>query len=60
MGQEKGADLLGGIFRLDRFHLLRALRRGVRDELVGEVYEACIARDVAKADNLLREAPGAG
>jgi len=35
---KEGADLFGGIFQLDRFHLLRALRRGLRDELATEVY----------------------
>ena len=53
---KKGAGLLGGIFQLDRFHLLRALHRGVRDDLVGEVYQACVVGDVAKADSLLRQA----
>lgn len=52
----EGADLLRGIFQLDRFHLLRALHRGVGDELAGEVYRACVAGNVAKADNLLRQA----
>ena len=53
---KEGADLFGGIFQLDRFHLLRALHRGVGHELAGKVYQACIAGDVAKADNLLRQA----
>ena len=53
---KKGASLFDGIFQLDRFHLLRALHRGIGDELVGEVYRACIAGDVARADNLLRQA----
>ena len=52
----EGADLLGGIFQLDRFHLLRALRRGVGGELAGKVYQACVVGDVAKADSLLRQA----
>lgn len=52
----EGADLLGGIFQLDRFHLLRALHRGVRGELAGKVYQACVVGDVAKADSLLRQA----
>jgi hypothetical protein len=55
---KKGADMLGGIYQLDRFHLLRALRRGLRDEQVFPVYEACIAGEVAKADGLLRQAQG--
>jgi hypothetical protein len=53
---KEGADLFGGIFQLDRFHLLRALRRGLRDELATEVYQACVTGDVARADNLLRQA----
>ena len=38
----EGADFLGGMFQLDRFHLLRALYRGLApdDSLVGEVYRA--------------------
>lgn len=51
-----GTDFLGGIFQLDRFHLLRALHRGVREDVVGEVYQACIVGNVAKADSLLRQA----
>jgi hypothetical protein len=53
---KEGAEFLGGIFQLDRFHLLRALRGGLKDELVGEVYEACIKGDVAQADSLLLKA----
>jgi hypothetical protein len=52
----EGADLFGGTFQLDRFHLLRALHRGVGDRLAGEVYQVCVAGDVAKADSLLRQA----
>jgi len=53
---KEGANHLGGIHQLDRFHLLRALRRGVRDELVNMVYQACIKGNVAEADGLLRQA----
>lgn len=55
---KEGAEMLGGIYQLDRFHLLRALRRGLRDDQVGPVYEACVVGDVAKADELLRQAQG--
>lgn len=51
-----GVDLLGGIFQLSRFHLVRALHRGVGEELAREVYQACVAGDVAKADSLLQRA----
>jgi hypothetical protein len=51
-----GVDLLGGIFQLDRFHLLRALHRGAGEELAREAYRACVAGDVAEADTLLRQA----
>lgn len=55
-----GADFLGGIFQLDRFHLLRALYRGLAPDgaLVGRIYGACISGDVDIADSLLREAQG--
>jgi len=53
---KKGADMLGGIYQLDRFHLMRALRRGLREEQVRPVYESCIVGDVGKADELLRQA----
>jgi hypothetical protein len=32
------------------------LHRGVGEELVGEVYQACVSGDMAEADNLLRQA----
>ena len=56
----EGADFLGGIFQLDRFHLLRALYRGLAPDgtLVGKVYGACISGEVDRADSLLREAQG--
>jgi len=55
---KRGADFLGGIFQLDRFHLLRALYRGLAPDegLVGKVYRACISGEVDTADSLLREA----
>ena len=49
-----GAEFLGGIYELDRFHLKRALHRGLaNDSLVTEVYQACITGDIDKADRLL-------
>lgn len=55
---KRGADFLGGVFQLDRFHLLRALYRALApdDGLVGKVYKACISGDIEAADSLLREA----
>lgn len=53
---KEGAEVLGGIYQLDRFHLLRALRRGLRDDQVGSVYDACVVGDIARADELLRQA----
>lgn len=55
---KEGAEVLGGIYQLDRFHLLRALRGGLKGEEVKAVYEACISGDVAKADVLLQQAQG--
>lgn len=55
-----GADFLGGIFQLDRFHLLRALYRGLAPDetLVGKVYGACVSGEVERADSLLRAVQG--
>jgi len=58
---KEGSDFLGGIYELDKFHLKRALHRGLAsDPLVAEVYQACIAGDVYKADRLLLEAQRRG
>jgi hypothetical protein len=53
----EGAEYLGGKFQLDRFHLLRALYRGLAPDegLVGEVYRACVHSEVDKADRILSE-----
>lgn len=51
-----GAEVLGGLFQLDRFHLLRAIYRGVGSDLSGEVYRACVTGDVNRADAILRQA----
>lgn len=51
-----GADLLGGIYQLDRFHLLRALNQTLEGNLVTEVYRACNTGDITGVDRLLAEA----
>ena len=51
---KKGVDMLGGLYELDRFHLKRALHRGLdSDSLVVEVYQACIIGEIDKVDRLL-------
>ena len=58
---KEGAELLGGIYELDKFHLKRALRRALaKDPLVAEVYQACITGQTEKADSLLAEAQQRG
>jgi len=53
---KEGAEILGGCYQLDRFHLRRALLRALKGDLVAanEVYQACITGNVALADTLLR------
>ena len=47
---KKGADIFGGLYKLDRFHLKRALHRGLaNDPLVAEIYESCIRGEIDKA-----------
>jgi hypothetical protein len=55
---KQGAEMIGGVYQLDRFHLRRALLRGLGSdfELANEVYRACTAGDVALADRLLLQA----
>lgn len=55
---KQGAELLGGAYQLDRFHLRRALLRGLGGDvnLAQAVYRACTAGDVATADRLLLQA----
>ena len=54
---KEGAEVLGGIYQLDKFHLKRALHRALaNDPLVVEVYQACITGQTEKADKLLVEA----
>ncbi len=56
---KKGADIFGGLYELDRFHLKRALHRGLaNDPLVAEIYESCISGEIYKADKLLTETQG--
>jgi len=51
---KKGADMLGGLYELDRFHLKRALHRGLAsDPLVAEIYESCIRGEIDKVNKLL-------
>lgn len=54
----EGAELLGGVFQLSRFHLSRALLRGLRGNMViaNQVYQACLAGDGELADALLFKA----
>jgi len=54
---KEGAELLGGIYELDRFHLKRALHQGLAsDPVVAEVYKSCITGEIDKVDGLLMEA----
>lgn len=56
----EGAEVLGGIFQLSRFHLRRALLRGLKGdvELANQVYQACVSGHGALADALLVKAQG--
>lgn len=51
----KGAELSGGMYQLDRFHLRRAMLRGLGNDpgLADAVYRACTSGDVGLADSLL-------
>jgi hypothetical protein len=55
---KQGVELTGGVYQLDRFHLRRALLRGLGSDLrlANEVYQACIMGDVERADRLLLRA----
>ena len=53
---KRGAELFGGLYELDRFHLKRALHRGLaNDPLVAEIYESCIRGEIDEVDRLLTE-----
>jgi hypothetical protein len=51
----EGSALLGGAYQLDRFHLRRALLRGLGGDvaLANEIYRHCVQGDHAWADALL-------
>lgn len=53
-----GADLLGGTFQLDRFHLLRSLRQvlGKQKGVINSIYQACNDGDWITVSDLLGEA----
>ena len=51
-----GAEFLGGIYELDRFHLKRALNQTLDNGAATEVYQACIRGEVDRVDRLLIEA----
>ena len=57
---KSGAELLGGRFQLDRFHLLRGLRQSLsrRRELVHPVYQACNEGNYSLALSYLDKAKG--
>lgn len=50
---KKGAELFGGIYELDKFHLKRALNQTLNNELANEIYETCTRGEVDKVDKLL-------
>ncbi len=52
---KNGAELLGGIYQLDRFHLKRALHRTLDNGLALEVYQACIKGEIDKVDRILTQ-----
>lgn len=48
------AELLRGVYELDRFHLRRALYQALcRDPLAGDIYSACTNGDIAMVEKLL-------
>jgi len=54
---KRGAELLGGLYELDRFHLKRALHRGLANNtLAAEIYQACVVGEIDKVERLLTEA----
>jgi hypothetical protein len=53
---KQGASIFGGLYQLDRFHLLRAIYEGAGSDMAGEVYRACTAGDLDGADDILRQA----
>jgi len=54
---KEGAELLGGLYELDRFHLKRALHQGLANNpLVAELYQACVIGEIDKVERLLTRA----
>jgi len=54
---KEGAELFGGLYELDRFHLKRALHQGLgSDPLVNEIYQACVKGEVVSVERLLTRA----
>jgi hypothetical protein len=53
---KEGAELLGGIYELDRFHLKRALNHTLDNGLARQVYQACIRGEINKVDRILLQA----
>jgi len=53
---KNGAELLGGIYQLDRFHLKRALNQTLDNGLAMEVYQACTKGEIDKVDRILTQA----
>jgi len=53
---KEGAELLGGIYELDRFHLKRALNQTLDNGLAMEVYQACTRGEIDKVDRILIQA----
>jgi hypothetical protein len=53
---KEGAEILGGDYQLDRFHLRRELLRALKGDVAtaNGVYQACITGNVVAADTLLR------
>lgn len=51
-----GAELLGGIYQLDRFHLKRALNQTLDNGLAMEVYKACVKGEIDKVERILMQA----
>jgi len=53
---KNGAEFLGGIYELDRFHLRRALNQTLDNGLAMEVYQACTKGEIDKVDRILIQA----
>jgi hypothetical protein len=54
---KESAELFGGLYELDRFHIKKALYQGLGHEpLVAEVYQACVTGKVADVERLLIKA----